>query len=872
MLKNRFHRPTITPNIIFRERLVDLINQNSDKSLVLVSAPAGYGKSMAISQWLKSQNRAYSWLSIDTRFNNFTIFIEYFTQALIHLEPSCKEEFKDIVQESALIDAEAIAEKICNSCTGKKQGGILVLDDLHLIINPSIHHLINYLIYNLPQLRLVILSRFDPPLKLKRARLYGYLLEIRVADLMVDSREFQLLLDLQKTKFKANNSALLERSEGWILGILMLLKLNTMEKEGLDESKVASLMVDMDFLIEEFMPQLPKNFLEPLMLAAECERFNRELLEELFQKLLKQKVDVEAFIFKLKEYNLFLIGLDSSNEWYRFHHLFSEVLRNKTPEKVYNRQKALLILSNWFANKGLIQEAIGYQIRDKNYHAAASLIVAHRRNAFNKGQWWIVKSWLDQLPETYIKSNPSLLLAMIWVLEIYWNHSEIDHYLLLLKRSIEKIEMTDLEKSEYYFHLSFRELFHNSNTEKALEYAQKSKALYKDGKNLGARRELIIAFSKQMRGRMNEAIQNLNTIEEEYSSNDIFYLRSFFTKIMILLLSGQFKKARETSQHFLFISKNTYRSAEAWSIYLAANIAFQYFRTPNIATYRQNIVAFEGSMDWRALMDIYAGQCLYYILSKDIDSAQATLKIMQLKMKQSRRRDRKQVYHSTEMRMLWLSGDKKKTLAWAKDKLEIDIKAVDPLCTIEVPLLTRIRILITFGNTDLLDRGIVLLNSLEEMMLKVHNTYHQIDIFLLKSLAHYRRKEYNSMHVYLEKAFKVYAIQKIKRPFVEFMMATPYLFKGVKNIPFSLLPVLQEQIKLAPETIFPLRGREKESNQLTHREIQIAKLTALGLRNKEIADQLNISLATVKSHLTHIYQKLRVQNRTSMIKKMDNLS
>lgn len=160
ILKSRFHKPKITSNLIRRERIINLLNQFSEKPLVLVSAPAGYGKSTVVSHWLETQQKPYTWLSMDYIFDNFTIFLEYFAEALRSFPQLQNRNIQDFVEASSVLSPQAIAEKVCIYLNENISPGILVLDDYNKIKNDAIHEFINFILSFPPiNKQLVIITR-----------------------------------------------------------------------------------------------------------------------------------------------------------------------------------------------------------------------------------------------------------------------------------------------------------------------------------------------------------------------------------------------------------------------------------------------------------------------------------------------------------------------------------------------------------------------------------------------------------------------------------------------------------------------------------------------------------------------------------------
>jgi len=222
MLHSKFYRPTLTNDLIDRPRLLKLFEDNVQKPLVLVCAPAGYGKSMIVSQWLDQQNGKFAWLSLDHHQNDSSSFFEYFVEAISSLLPDSLSESRKLIYDPAFHSKQTFREMLLNEVSEIGEPLTLVLDDYHVINNTTIHELVESLIdYPPPNLRIVLISRRDPPFGLQKLRMHGQLLDVRMRDLALDEDE---LTELSRGIPDASNNIkkIMAWTEGWMLGARLL--------------------------------------------------------------------------------------------------------------------------------------------------------------------------------------------------------------------------------------------------------------------------------------------------------------------------------------------------------------------------------------------------------------------------------------------------------------------------------------------------------------------------------------------------------------------------------------------------------------------------------------------------------------------------
>ena len=226
MLRTKIQQPTLTPELITRKHLIEGLNQNLYKPLTLVSAPAGYGKSMLISQWIEQSKIKAAWISLDEDHNDLHTFLSINIDAIQYVLPGALEKIQFLLNSSVLPRNEVLFEELVNGLDDLEENLVIVLDDYHLIKNHEIHDLVNsYLQFPPENIHLVISTRRDPPLLINQMRLYNRIFEIRIDQLCFREDEITEYIFLNKhiEISKKVSNQFLRKTEGWVLGLKMLL-------------------------------------------------------------------------------------------------------------------------------------------------------------------------------------------------------------------------------------------------------------------------------------------------------------------------------------------------------------------------------------------------------------------------------------------------------------------------------------------------------------------------------------------------------------------------------------------------------------------------------------------------------------------------
>lgn len=873
MLNTKLNRQAITKDLLQRKRLLDKLDECSHLPFILLSAPAGYGKSIVVSQWLEHCQNNYAWLSLDKSMNDSATFISYFIEMLKRSESFEIEKLKELEKGLHFLSWEAIINSIINIVNEFQKQTSLIFDDYYLIHNPDIHQLIETLLKeNLVNLQIIIITRWDPPFQLKELRLYQKMIELRMRTLKFDEDEIAQLIAIEnlegfsEEKIKELNA----KTEGWILAIRMILLARDFSVLKDENSGSKILINDLDRIMSLISEGLDSDFFRQMQLIAHCDQFNAELINFICRFAFPDSCEGDVFLSKLKELNFFLIPTANEGNWNRFHHLIGDILKRQLKRTEPDLIKPLYLhVSSWFSDKELIDEAIQYAIKAENVDLACKLITSNRRKVLDQGKWGVVQGWLEKIPEKIRKSNVDLLLSELRICEETWKVEDIFSILSTLKSM--NIENADAKtKSEFLFHSGHHHTFLQPDSKKAIEYLEKSKLLYHDENMFGARRELILATARQMDGQSAFALQSLDEIEKEYNPSSLMFLRSLNSRIFVHLLNGEIVEAFMASERFNFSARNCENKVvEANSWYFQGNLAFQTFNKDKIdQAFNENLL-FKGVLNYRMYFDAIAG----LILINSLKGKQKATELFLMKMHQAATELKDPKFHiyyrSLKARVNLHNKKGNQDLDWAKnDWMKQSVASYFFL--IDVPELTKIRILVSYGSMLQVEEALRVLSEIEAMLNNNHNSYHLIDIELLKAMALVRLGNKIQAAKSLEKAMIMAEKSEMTRPILEAYHVMPSLFNLIVASNFSNRMAAKLGIDFSIVKLLPQSRPNYE--ELTLREQDVVKLISDGLRNKEIAEKLNISIVTVKSHLTNIYRKLDVPNRTSMLNKIMNTS
>lgn len=417
ILATKLYVPSPRPKAVSRPRLIERLNEGLHGKLILISAPAGFGKTTLVSEWIEKIERPTAWLSLDERDNDFTRFLSYLVAALRTIAPNFGEGVLGALQSPLPPPAETMLTALLNEMASVTGDFILVLDDYHVINAKSVDDALTFVLEHLPpQMHLIITTRDDPQLPVARLRARGQLTELRATDLRFTPSEATDFLNqvMQLGLSMADIATLETRTEGWIAG-LQLAALSMRNHRDISEF-IGAFAGDnhyiVDYLVEEVLNHQPEPVRNFLLQTAILDRLNGPLCDAVTGQQ-ESSTRLEA----LNRGNFFVVPLDDRHHWYRYHQLFADVLYTHLMAEQPDQVAALHYrASEWYEHQGSASDAIHHALAARDFARTASLIELAMPALRRSRQEALVLGWLRALPVELFRCRPVLSVHYAGVL------------------------------------------------------------------------------------------------------------------------------------------------------------------------------------------------------------------------------------------------------------------------------------------------------------------------------------------------------------------------------------------------------------------------------------------------------------------------
>jgi LuxR family transcriptional regulator, maltose regulon positive regulatory protein len=417
------------PKLVARPRLIAKLEREAGRKLTLISAPAGFGKTTSLVEWLSERAEgegSVAWLSLDQGDNDPTRFLSYLMAALGTVQEGIGESILSALRSPEPPRIEVIMAALINELTVLPGELAIVLTDYHVIDSEPVHEVLTFLLEHLPSnVHLVISSRIDPPLQLSRLRARNQMIELGAAELSFTSEEAATFLNsVMGLNLSAEDVAMLEeRTEGWIAG-LQLAALSMRDRKDIPSFLQAfsgSHRDVLDYLAEEVLERQPGRMREFLLETSIADYLTGALCDAL-----TGRPDGQEMLERLEKDNLFVVALDEERRWYRYHHLFAEFLRTRLERESPERIKALHCRAAvWYEQNGLISEAVGHALAE-DHERAADLVEQVIGEMWSRGEVLTLLDWLESLPEETKRHRPRLLLEHATALMVVGRLDEVE--------------------------------------------------------------------------------------------------------------------------------------------------------------------------------------------------------------------------------------------------------------------------------------------------------------------------------------------------------------------------------------------------------------------------------------------------------------
>jgi LuxR family maltose regulon positive regulatory protein len=894
ILSTKLHRPPVVMNHVHRPHLLDRLNQYRQRPLTLVSAPAGYGKSVLISCWLEDCKDPVGWISLDKSDNDLRRFTTYLIAAVEKLYPGSCLHTQAQLNAVHLPSIKVLSKSLLNELDRIDQPFILVLDDYYLIKETAVHNLIAEILkHPPPSLHLVIVGRHDPPFPIATLRAQSKMTEIRTKDLRFTLAETEMFLNqLLGIEIDPSTATALEvKTEGWVTG-LRLAALSMREQIGIIDSSLLEPDVDaqyvMEYLFAEVFSRQPPEISQYLLRTAILGRFCGPLCEAVCAPAVDASTRAFGgwnFIAYLKKENLFLIPLDAENRWFRFHHLFQKLLVNQlkhhcSPEEI-NALHARA--SAWFAEDGLIEEALDHALAAGETAIAIKLVARHGHQLMNDQQWPRLERWLDMLPRDRVEENPEMLLLRLW--SNHMRTAGLD--VAALATQLEKIEYLisilppsdSVKRDQIRSHcdaLRSFQYFVGADGKSALKHALLAcKNIPIQHKRALLRAHIFQVGSYQMIGELETGLSlYYKEVQENPNLNKNDQAMYLANLCFVYWVDADLISMLQTSENTLKIAMD-HRIPEA--------IAFSLYFNGIACYHRNNLQSAEEKLT-RMIKDFYmymqlvhthGSFCLsliYQAQGQPDKARERNRKIMEYAVETGNQR-MLQTAQAFEAELALRQGHFSESSSWAK---RFNPEPFLPPFAFYMPQLTLVKILLAQDTTDSRRRAADLLDRLNDFLASIHYNNFLIEALALQALLYDSQGERSAALETLTHALQLAEPGGFIRPFVDLGPTMAELLKllleeriAVDYIKRILTAFEQEceqtVVQEAADRIS--RPHQPLVVPLTNRELDVLELLAQRLSNKEIAEKLFISVSTIKGHLQNIFGKLNAGSRREAVEK-----
>jgi LuxR family maltose regulon positive regulatory protein len=877
LAQGKLYRPILPVDMVSRPQLTEWLDARVKIPVTLVSAPAGYGKSTLISSWLDHCNYPHTWLTLDAGDNDLAGFLTYFLEAIRVIFPEAGKNTQALLTASSQTPIKELAISLVNDINQLDEFFILVLDDFEVIQEYRIHDFLHEFLLHPPRcFHLVLCTRVDPLLPILKLRAKSQLTEIRAQDLRFSLEESYSFLQkmLGEHINLATAKTMDEQSEGWVTGLRLgaLALRHRVGKGSIEVSPTVNNKYVLDYLMSEILENQEQIFSEALLKTSILARFNTELCQAVCAGRSGLKGDI--FLEWLLASNLFVISLDDQNHWVRYHNLFREFLEEELVHRYDQSEICTLHIqaSAWFAGQGMIDEALHHALVGGDLSTAVQVVEQHAQKLLSEDKWPILEKWLAKLPDEIVQQRPALLIAKAWVLNFqgaFWALSQI-------LQSIDTIFEEDPQDQSLAGEIDLFKailLFWDTQIEPSLDLFRRALKRIPP-QHLGARNsaEIHLALANQMTGQGKLVVREYQQMIFQETSEGTRKARLLGSLAFVHLLLGELNRADDVARQLVDMAGRTDNFyIAAWSSYLRGYVHYQWNDLEAASHHFSQALTNRFFLDQNSPIDCYAGLIFSYQAMGQFDQARETLHSLLEFAQNSNNPHFITLAHSVQARLLILQGDLELAIHWLKSA-DISTDTHPMAFWLEIPRITRCRVLIAEGSDESISAAIEGLREHLKLSQATHNTSQMIPILVLQALVYQKQSQTDKALAALALAITLAEPGGWIRPFVE--PGTEMVQLLTKLVDRQGTTKYLSQLLAAFEPDQPVELPKPAAQpapvwieSLTSREFETLELLEKRYTNKEIAAELHITVGTVQQHLNHIYAKLDVQGRRQAIAK-----
>ncbi|KAA3662488.1 MAG: helix-turn-helix transcriptional regulator [Chloroflexi bacterium] len=897
ILTTKLYIPATNPKLVQRPRLIKQMNEGLDRKLTLISAPAGFGKTTLVADWIAQSNQPFAWLSLDSNDRDPVRFVTYVIAAIQTIMPDVGHELVNTVQSSQSVPVELIMTALINDIATSPDSFALVLDDYHVLDARPIDEIIMFLLEHLPpQMHVVITTREDPSFSLARMRVRGELTEIRVADLrftVAEATEFlNLSMGLNLTPDEV--SKLEARTEGWIAS----LQLAAVSMAGHSDTAVfiktftGSHRYILDYLVEEVLQSQPQHVVDFLLQTSILDRLSASLCDAV-----TGLENGQQMLERLERSNMLIFPLDDQRQWYRYHHLFADVLQAHTklqhPEQLPTWQHRA---SSWYEQHGFRSDAVRYALIAKDFDRAANLIELSWPVIPQGIQPTTWLGWVKALPDELVRVRPVLSAGYAWTLldngELEAAESrlrDVEQWLDAANNEDKMTEMVVANEKEFQSLLATTAIARaylaqaRGNLPGTIKNAQRAMDLLSENDHYWrGTTALFLGMAQWTSGDLESAYQMITEgIASQRKANN-HYFQVYGTVILadIRVAQGRLREALSTYEKALQLASSRVSiDGTGVTVNLYVGLGNLYREWNKLETALQHLLIGQAASERVVIPGseyrLHAAIACIKEAQGDLDSALNLIQEAERTFQPAALPDLRPI-SAIKARFLVRQGRVTDALEWVH-KRDFDDNALSYQHEFENISFVRVGLANYEQNQDehVILEAIQFLNNLSEAAEAGARTGSLIEILILQALAFQIQEDMPNAITTINRALTLAKPEGYIRVFAD--EGQPMRTLLAASLAQGADPVFVTRLMRAIDPQLDDDSTAPSPNQLlieplSSRELEVLGLLVNGLSNQAIADELVIAISTVKKHVNNIFGKLGVASRTQAVNRARDLN
>jgi LuxR family maltose regulon positive regulatory protein len=908
LLATKLHIPHLRLDVVPRPRLTRRLNEGTRRKLILITAPAGFGKTTLLSEWVTQCRLATAWISLHPDDNHPQRFFSYLIAALETLQPGIDEQIQSLLPTSQPPLSEPVLTTLLNALIALPDDFALVLDDYHFINDQQIHQSLNFLLEHLPlQMHLIIATRVELPIPLARLRGQGQVSELHAKDLRFTSNEVALFNQIMNLGLSPEDMAILEmRIEGWIAG----LHLAALSMQGHGDTSAfikafsGSNRYILDYLSEEVFSRQPEHLQAFLLHTSILDHLTGSLCDAV-----TGRSDSQSILEMLEQAGIFIVPLDDERCWYRYHQLFAGILYQRLcqaspslPPELHRRA------SEWYEHHEMVSKAIEHALAAGDFTRAMCLTEQQADSMWMRGDLPTLLEWLQALPGDLVRSRPKLCLFYAWA---FYTIGQVDAAMPYLQAAERELnaridnaqmnaavqpletpgkhtspEHTELQSMLAVVRASMAIM--QGDTTRTIEHAQS--ALAQTSEETSPWRGVMtlgLGFTYQSAGDMvaaSRAIHEASRISR-YAGNDYTRLFALSTLAQLQVEQGHLSEGARTYRQVIQEAetiRGQLATVTGWAYIGMGEVLREWNEIDEgVRSVIEGIERGQQGGNESLIASGYTTLARLKLAQGNVDDAlDLTMKVEQLARTCT---IPLMASHAAAMQaLLWLArGNIEVARHWMREtKLSVN----DELnYAREFEHVTLARVLLALGQYD------TVLPFLHRLFLAAEaggRMRRVIEVLLLQAIGYTHVQNATTRAITaLGRALSLAQAEGYVRTFVDEGPPMLSLISAFRTFPAQQSPASQHDVQQYVEKLLTILGEnhgparnglspghkglsmldQPPVEPLSEREVEILHFIAAGMSNREIAQQMVITVGTIKWHLANIYGKLNVHSRTQAL-------